>query len=340
MEGEMMATKENIQLCAEQTGAASAAPEANSGEKNKKNSFQPAKLAPYLFCAPFFITYCAFTLFSMVFTFFMSFMEWDGFGEMTFYGVENYKRFFDYSADPRFYQSLLNTVILVVSTMPVGILLALFLCFFLNGKAVQKKHFFRVLYYLPALMTPVAVGLLWSILFDYENGTVNKFLMVFNLIEENIYWMGSGWGCRFVLSVLIIWSSFGSTVLFISSALASVSESVVEAATIDGSGPVSTYVRICLPVIRDVMIFIIITGLISSFQMYDAPVLLFSSGPSGGLPYGGTERSCLTMVMLIMEEAFTNGHYGYASALSYGMFLVIGIFSFVSMKIMTRQEDM
>lgn len=79
MEGEMMATKENTQLCAEQTGAASAAPEANSGEKNKKNSFQPAKLAPYLFCAPFFITYCAFTLFSMVFTFFMSFMEWDGF---------------------------------------------------------------------------------------------------------------------------------------------------------------------------------------------------------------------------------------------------------------------
>ena len=311
-----------------------------SAKNGRKRTLSGIKIAPYFFCAPFFITYCVFTLFSMVFTLAVSFTEWDGFGEMSFNRFANYLRFFDYSADPRFYQSLLNTFILVVCTMPVGIILALFLCYFLNKKLIGKKHLFRVLYYLPALMTPVAVGLLWSILFDYENGTVNKVLMTLGLIKENIYWMGSAWGCRFVLSVLIVWSSFGSTVLFLSSALASVSESVVEAATIDGAGPLTTYIKICMPAIRDVLVFIIITGLINSFQMYDAPVLLFSSGPSGGLPYGGTDRGCLTMLMLIMEEAFTNGHYGYASALSYGMFLVIGIFSFVSMKLMTRWEEL
>ena len=87
------------------------------------------------------------------------------------------------------------------------------------------------------------------------------------------------------------------------------------------------------------MIFVIITSLINSFQMYDASVMLFSSGPSGGLPYGGVDRSCLTMVMLIMDEAFSNMHYGYASALSYGMFLCVSVFSFMSMKFMTREGD-
>ena len=91
--------------------------------------------------------------------------------------------------------------------------------------------------------------------------------------------------------------------------------------------------------IKQVMIFIVITGLINAFQMYDASVMLFSSGPSGGLPYGGVDRSCLTMVMLIMEEAFENMHYGYAAALSYGMFMCVGVFSFFSMKMMTREKE-
>lgn len=294
------------------------------------------KLAPYFFCAPFFLTYCLFTLFAMVFTFVLSFTDWDGFGEINFIGIGNYLRMFNPLQDPRFYQTLLNTVILVVTTVPTGIILALFICYFLHQKSIKRKQIYRILYYLPALMTPVAVGLLWSILFDYEKGTVNQILMALGIIKENIYWLGSSWGCRFVLGFLIVWSSFGSTVLFLSSALTGVSDDIIEAAKIDGSGPVHTYLKICVPCIKDVMVFIIITALIGSFQMYDTPVLLFSSGPSGGLPYGGVNRSCLTMVMLIMDEAFTQMHYGYAAALSYGMFMVISAFSFISMKRMTR----
>lgn len=297
------------------------------------------KAAPYLFCAPFFITYCVFTLFSMVFTFVLSFTDWDGFGEIKFIGLDNYARMFDFTSDPRFLQTLTNTAILVAMTVPIGIGLALFLCYFMQKKTVKKGHIFRVLYYLPALMTSVAVGLLWSTLFDYENGTVNWLLKALNFTEDGVNWMSTAWGCRFVLALLIIWSSFGSTMLFFSSALTSVNEDVLDAALVDGAGPVRTYISISIPMIKQVMIFVIITSLINSFQMYDASVMLFSSGPSGGLPYGGVDRGCLTMVMLIMDEAFSNMHYGYASALSYGMFLCVGAFSFISMRLMTKEGD-
>lgn len=306
------------------------------GRKNHRTN----KTAPYVFCAPFFLTYCVFTLFSMAFTLVLSFTDWNGFGDIRFIGWKNYARMFNLSADPRFLQTLLNTAVIVGMTVPAGILLALFLCYFLQKRTVRRKHIFRVLYYLPALMTAVAVGLLWATLFDYESGTVNWLLKTLRLSENGINWMGSAWGCRFVLALLIVWSSFGSTMLFFSSALTAVSEDVVDAARMDGAGPVKIYCRICIPMISDVMIFVIITALISSFQLYDAPVMLFSSGPSGGLPYGGVDRSCLTMVMLIMDEAFANMHYGYAAALSYGMFLFISVFSFISVRLMVRgQKD-
>lgn len=297
------------------------------------------KATPYLFCAPFFITYCVFTLFSMVFTFALSFTDWDGFGEINFIGIDNYLRMFAFDADPRFFQTLFNTAILVAMTVPIGIGLALFLCYFMQKKVVTEGHIFRVLYYLPALMTSVAVGLLWSTLFDFENGTVNWLLKALGVTQEGVNWMGSAWGCRLVLAILVIWTSFGSTILFFSSALTGINDDVLDAAMVDGAGPIRTYWSICIPMIKQVMIFVIITSLISSFQMYDASVMLFSSGPSGGLPYGGVDRGCLTMVMLIMDEAFSNMHYGYASALSYGMFLCIGVFSFISMRFMTREAD-
>ncbi|MCM1025114.1 MAG: sugar ABC transporter permease [Roseburia sp.] len=303
-----------------------------------RKSHRTNRIAPYLFCAPFFITYCVFTLFSMAFTFVLSFTDWNGFGRIEFIGLKNYARMFNLSADPRFLQTLLNTAVIVVMTVPAGIFLALFLCYFLQKRTVRRKHIFRVLFYLPALMTAVAVGLLWATLFDYESGTVNWLLKALRISAGGINWMGSAWGCRLVLAILIVWSSFGSTMLFFSSALTSVSDDVVDAARMDGAGSVKIYCRICIPMISDVMIFVIITSLINSFQLYDAPVMLFSSGPSGGLPYGGVDRSCLTMVMLIMDEAFSNMHYGYAAALSYGMFLFISFFSFISVRLMTREK--
>jgi len=294
--------------------------------------------APYLFSAPFFATYLVFTLFAMIFTFYIGLTDWNGFGAMNYIGFDNYLRMFDFATDPRLLQTLVNTFVLMMMSMPVGIGIAVFLCYFIQKKTLKKQHAFRVLYYLPALMTPVAIGLLWSILFDYENGTINKILMFLGIITQNIYWLGTEAGSRFVLSFLLVWASFGSTVLFLSSALTNVPDEVIEAAYIDGAGPVRTYVSISLPVIRDVIVFIVITGMIGGFQLYDAPVLLFSSGPSGGLPYGGPNRACLTMMMLIYDEAFNGMHYGYGAALSYGMFLFVAAFSFTSMKLMTKKE--
>ena len=308
------------------------------GTRTTHRKRRKLRLAPYLFCAPFFVTYIVFTLFAMGFTFYIGLTDWNGFGEMNYIGFDNYVRMFDFATDPRLLETLINTFLLMLLSMPVGIGIAVFLCYFIQKRALKKKHVFRVLYYLPALMTPVAVGLLWSILFDYDNGTINKILLALGIIQDNIYFLGTVWGCRFVLAFLLVWASFGSTVLFLSSALSNVPDEVIEAAYIDGAGPVRTYWSISLPVIRDVVIFIVITGMIGGFQMYDAPVLLFSSGPSGGLPYGGPNRACLTMMMLIYDEAFNAMHYGYGAALSYGMFLFVAAFSFTSMKLMTKKE--
>jgi multiple sugar transport system permease protein/cellobiose transport system permease protein len=302
-------------------------------KKNKRKRFEPA---PYIFLTPFFLTYVIFTLFSVVFTLFLGFTDWDGFSKLNIIGIHNFKRMF--VDDPRLFITLRNTVILMLMTTPISIFLSLLLSYFLNQKAIRTKHVFRVIYYLPAIMTPVAVGLLWAILFDYQSGIVNSFLLLIGSIKEPIYFMGTPWGARGVLALLMIWQGFGGTVIFISSALTGVPEELLEAATIDGAGPVKSFLKICIPIIKPVIVFIVITSLISGFQMFDAPTLLFSSGPSGGLPYGGPERSSLTMMMNVYDEAFANMHYGYGAALSYGMFMFIAAFSFISMKLMTRGD--
>lgn len=299
----------------------------------KKPRFEPA---PYVFLAPFFITYVIFTLFSVVFTLYIGFTDWDGFSKLNFIGLANFKRMF--IDDPRLFITLKNTFILMLMTIPFSIGISLIISYFLNQKAIRTKHMFRVIYYLPCIMTPVAVGLLWAILFDYQSGIVNTALLAIGTIKEPIYFMGTPWGARAVLALLMIWQGFGGTVIFLSSALTGVPEELIEASTIDGAGPVKSFLLICLPIIKPVIVFIVIMSLIGGFQLFDTPTLLFSSGPSGGLPYGGPERSSLTMMMNIYDEAFASMHYGYGAALSYGMFMFIAIFSFISLKFMTRGD--
>ena len=199
--------------------------------------------AAYVMVAPYMLIFCCFTVVPVLLSIVLSFTDWDGFGEIKFIGPDNYMRMFDFASDPRFLQTLINTAILVAMTVPFGIGVALFLCYFLQKKAVKHNHVFRVLYYLPALMTSVAVGLLWSTLFDFENGTVNWLLKALGVTAEGVNWMGSGWGCRLVLALLIIWSSFGSTMLFFSSALTSIDDGVLDAAVVDGAGPVRAGLR-------------------------------------------------------------------------------------------------
>lgn len=304
----------------------------------KKNRLKTRKMNiyPYLFVSPFFISYFVFVLFTVFFSLFLSLTKWNGIGSMEFIGVDNYVRMlFD---DPRFFITLKNTFIIMIFVIPGNLLLATFISYFLVQKTTSKKHFFRMANYIPAITTPVAVGLIFSILFDWQNGAVNSILIKLGVTAEPLYWLGQVWSARMVLIILLIWKGFGGATVLLSAALANIPEELIEAATIDGAGPITIYRKISLPVISPVIVFLVITSLIGGFQLFDEPSQLFSGGMSGSLPYGGPDRSCLTMVMNLYEEAFTNLNFGYSASLSYGMFLVISIFSFVSLKLMTRRN--
>jgi multiple sugar transport system permease protein/cellobiose transport system permease protein len=292
-------------------------------------------IAPYFFITPYFLIYLAFSLFPIIFTLYISFTSWNGFNSPVFIGIKNYLTLV---ADRRFYVALTNTLILMLMIIPLQIGLGMILAVLLSSKKMAGKGAFRLLNFLPYLTTPVAMGIIFTIIFDWQFGAVNQVLVALGVVKENVNWLGRPWPARIMVSLVTVWKYYGYTAVLFIAGITNINPSLYEAAEIDGASGAQKFLRITLPLLRPTIIFVVLTTMIGCFQIFDEPLMIFAGGGQGAM-VGGPNNAVLTGIWMLYDTAFGNIlRFGYASTVAYGLFALIAILTIGVNKLLQWRE--
>lgn len=270
----------------------------------------------YLYALPWFIGFIVFTAGPIIASFLLSFTNWDLIRPPKWIGFGNYKAL---TEDPLFWQGLKVTSIYAAFSVPLGIAGGLAIAVLMNQK-IKGLSIFRTIYYLPAVVSGVAVSLLWSWIFNPDFGVLNYLLSLIGI-------KGPGWiyDEKWALPSLIImslWGVGGGMVIYLAS-LQGVPTELYEAAIIDGASSWRRFWSITIPMISPVIFFQLIMGIIGSFQVFTQAYIMTSGGPN---------NATLFYVLYLYQNAFQWFKMGYASALAWVLFLVILILTLVQFK--------
>jgi len=266
------------------------------------------RFAPYLFILPCFIGIIFFTAGPLIMSLIMSFFDWPVIGEPDFIGLGNYIELF--TADSQFYSSLAITFKFSAIFVPLTIVLSLALALIIT-KPVKGMSLFRVVFYLPTVVSSVAISIIWGWILNRDYGILNYFLSLLGINGPD--WLNSK---QWAIVALIIASGWtvGTLMLVFYTALKGISAEIYEAAKIDGAGEIRTFFRITLPLISPTLLFNIVTSFISSLQNLALVMLLTEGGPM---------KSTFMYGMFVYNNAFSKSRLGYASASAWIMFFVI-----------------
>ena len=278
-------------------------------KKNKTKIF-------FAFISPWLIGFVFLTLGPMLFSLFLSFTDWDMLSKINFVGLDNYITLF--TKDPDFYNSLTATFYWLLF-LPIGMILSLFFAVLLNQN-IRGKVFFRTALYIPVIVPVVVNCLLWLWLYNPEFGLFNIILGRLGLDKVN--WLLSESTVMISLIIMSLWQLGGNVVIFLA-ALQGVSKDTLEAADIDGAGRFRKFFHIVIPEISPTILFQLIMGIVGGMQVF-APAQLMTGG--------GPNKKTYFIVYQIYEEAFVNFHIGYASSISWILFLIIAILVLLTFK--------
>jgi multiple sugar transport system permease protein/cellobiose transport system permease protein len=283
---------------------------------------------PIFFLAPFFICFLGLNIYPIFYSFFISLTDWRGINEKNFIGLANYIKII--SGDENFRKSVGNTFYIIVIanslTLILALLLANFLFYLKRGRTV-----FQTLNFLPYVTTPVALGLLFQLLFDWKHGTVNVILTSLGILKEGIYWLGTAKTAPLVVIFLIIWKYVGYYMAIFLAGLTTVPEELYEAAVVDGAGKKELFFKISIPMLRPILTFAAVTSLIGGLQTFDEPTILFTRN---SVLFGGPDRSVLTIVWNFYDIAFRNEfRMGYGAAVAFLLFLIIVTISSIGTRV-------
>lgn len=295
-------------------------------EKHKPNRRNRA--FPYLMTLPYYVIYAVFGLFPVIYTFYLSFFDWKGVGEKLFVGLDNYARLI---TDTLFWKTIGNTLILAVFTLPLQMIMGFALAAVLSNKNMVLKKTFRFVNFLPYITNTVAIGMIFSVLFTWRGGMINEILEGLGLISKPIYWTGKPWPARFMVAFMLLWKNTGYTSLFFAAGITNINPNLYEAAELDGANQFQRHLYITFPLTKNVMRFVVLTTSIGLLQLFDELFNLFTgTGSNAATLVGGPKNSVLTTVWYMYDKGFGSVvEMGYASAIAYGLFVIILIFTFI-----------
>lgn len=274
----------------------------------------------YLYILPWIIGLLVFQLYPFVWSFYLSFTNYNMVNEPNFIGFSNFLKIFD---DPDFWKSLKVTLIYVMIAVPLKLSFALFIAMILS-KNLGGISFFRTVYYLPSILGgSVAVAVLWRFLFMRE-GVVNSFLANFSV--KPVGWLSDPDIALYTLSLLTVWQ-FGSSMVLFLAGLKQIPSEMYEAAAIDGASKLRVFFKITLPLLTPIVLFNVIMQTINAFQEFTGAFVVTNGGPM---------KSTYLYALLLYEEAFTHFNMGYASALSWVLFTIILIITVLIFKSSSR----
>lgn len=270
-------------------------------------------LTGWLMALPFILGLIFFTLGPMFYSVYLSFTKWDLLRPATWVGLDNYRTMFS-SAET--WTSLKVTTIYAVSSIPLGMITGLFVALLLNTK-VRGLSVWRTIYYLPAVLSGVAVALLWRLIFSSEFGLLNYILGLFGIVGPP--WLNSQTWALPALVVMSIWAVGGDMVIYLA-ALQGVPTELYEAAEVDGAGVFTRFFKITLPLISPVLLFQLITGIIFALQAFTQAYVMTGGGPN---------NATLFYVLYLYRNAFQYFRMGYAAALAWLLFGYILILTLI-----------
>ncbi|KKO54609.1 carbohydrate ABC transporter permease [Paenibacillus sp. DMB20] len=268
------------------------------------------QVAGYLFVAPLMIGLIVLSLIPVIASLLLSFTNWNfvaGIEAIRFSGLENFEKLFH---DSSFLKSLVNNLIFVV-TVPVTMILALVLAIAID-KHVYIKNLFKVIYFLPYISSVVAVAMVWQVLFHPSLGPVNSTLMSLG-IDNPPKWLAD---IKFALPSLMmiqVWIMLGYNIIIYIAGLQSIPRDLYEAAEIDGANAWVKFRRITVPCISPTTFFLLVTGIIGTFKIFDLIQVLTQGGPA---------NSTTVIVYELYDTAFVQLKTGYASSMALILFLI------------------
>ncbi len=281
----------------------------------------------YLFITPFFLAFLTFNVYPILYSLYLSFCNLDPLSGVTkFIGLENYRRLL---TSGYFFESIVNTLAIWIISIIPQLTIAMILALLLSNKWVFGRNMLRSVYYFPNLVTPVTIGVLFGMLFSSPGGTVNLLLKTLGLTKEAINFANSPFLSRLVIGIAICWQNFGHNVIFFTAGLNSISADVYEAAEVDGATPWQKTIKITLPLMRPILLYVMVTSIIGGLQMFDVSKMVFSNVPG---------NMTTTMVQYMYESAFTRWQLGFGAAAGYGIFIIIAFFSLFSLAVTNKKE--
>ena len=281
---------------------------------------QRRNLVGWAFLLPAALLILWMNFYPMIMALWMSLQKGAG-ANMVWTGLSNYERLF---RDTVFHQTLITTFTYLVIQVPIMLMLAIILATLLNDRNLKFRGFFRTAVFLPCTTSLVSYSIIFRSLFAVD-GYINHILVGLGILETGYNFLGTPWSARMVIILALLWRWTGYNMIFFLAALQNIEPAVYEAARIDGASPVQQLSRITLPLLKPMILLTAIMSTNGTLQLFDE---------SFNLTRGGPGRASMTVSHHLYQLAFEKApNFGYATAVSYVILLLVAVLAFIQMKV-------
>jgi len=292
--------------------------------KASRRSRRRATLVGWSFILPNFVGFALFTLIPVIAAFVLAFMSWDAYNPPKWIGLANFVRLV---GDSSFRVALGNTLLYALGHVPLTLALSLLLAVLLNQK-LRGIAFFRVAIFFPYITSLVAIAIVWNMLFDPTSGPINQFLHAFDIANAHGWTASTTWALPAVI-ITSVWRDMGYYMVLFLAGLQAIPNEYYEAAEMDGAGRWRKFWSITLPSLRPTTFLVLVLLSVSSFKVFDLIFVMTQGGPG---------RATLVLSQLIYQDGIINGQFGYASAISLVLFVIVLVVTVFQFRLQQRRE--
>ena len=283
-------------------------------------------IVSYCFLAPALVFFLLFVLVPMVMGAVTSFFNYT-MTDFSFVGIDNYIKMF---GDKVFQKSLINTIIIVIGSVPIVVGFSLFVASQTYERSAFTRSFFRWVFFLPVVTGTVAVTVVWKWIYDPLSGIMNYILKTGHVIDQNIMWLGDKRYALMAIIIILLTTAVGQPIILYIASMGNIDKSLVEAAEVDGANKFQVFWKIKWPSLLPTSLYIVVITTINSFQCFSLIQLLTSGGPN---------YSTTTIMYYLYEQAFKQSNYGYANTMGVFLALLIGLISFAQFKLLGNDVE-
>lgn len=261
--------------------------------------------------APAAILFIVFMIIPTIDIFRMSLFKWGGYtADKKFVGLDNFKMLFQ---SDRFYQAFQNSILLIVMVTIITFALALIFAYILSRERLKGQTFYRVIFYIPNILSVVVISAIFSAIYDPNQGLLNSFLNLFRGANNPVLWLGDQKIVIYSIVIAMVWQAIGYYMVMYMASMANVPESLYESASLEGAGKITQFFTITIPLIwsniRTTLTFFVISTINMSFLLVKA------------MTNGGPDGASNVFLSYMYQEAYTNSSYGYGMAIGVMVFL-------------------